>query len=67
MLHGYNNLDIMPLGQEGGAKGKGGEGRGEEGKSKNRNLNYRLATYEVMSVSKFTVKISKYVVIDNTN
>ena len=30
-------------------------------------LTYRPAAYEVMSVSKFTIEISKYIVIDKTN
>ena len=30
-------------------------------------LCYKPAAYEVMSVSKFTIEISKYIVIDKTN
>ena len=30
-------------------------------------LCYKPSAYEVMSVSKFTIEISKYIVIDKTN
>ena len=55
-------------------KGRGGGGGG--GKGSNHVLSekliigrlcYRPAACEVMSVSKFTIEISKYIVIDKTN